>query len=234
MSAEASHSAAPKITIVRDTQDRQIAYVDTKIGYAAAVENVGPSYQRIVLGGGPVTVFADYSLDRFIFAPLILRDILPNPRRQHLFDLPKRALEADEEAFKFPDEIIDIRTAPGMQQNDNMSIELPISSDITDVGNFSNRMSTNMTPREPATPQTSTVKMRIKRPRNSWIIYRSEKSRQLHVDRPGMSAGAISTEVARLWKIEAPEVKAYYGQLAELESEEHKKLYPDYRYTPGR
>lgn len=45
MSAEASHSAAPKITIVRDIQDRQIAYVDTKIGYAAAVEKVGPSYQ---------------------------------------------------------------------------------------------------------------------------------------------------------------------------------------------
>lgn len=43
-----------------------------------------------------------------------------------------------------------------------------------------------------------------------------------------------ATEVARLWKNETPEVKAYYGQLAELEAQEHKKRYPDYRYTPGR
>lgn len=43
-----------------------------------------------------------------------------------------------------------------------------------------------------------------------------------------------ATEVARLWKNETPEVKAYYGHLAELEAQEHRKRYPDYRYTPGR
>lgn len=137
-------------------------------------------------------------------------------------------------------------------------IDLPITSETADVEYLSASMSINMTPRKPSTPQPSKVKMRIKRPRNSWIIYRSEKSRQLHTDRPGMSAGAIctlchrsyrlfseaqwgmalteglATEVARLWKDETPEVKTYYGQLAELEAQEHKKRYPDYRYTPGR
>lgn len=45
MSIEASRDAAPKITIVRDLQDRQIAYVDSNVGYAAAVERISPSYQ---------------------------------------------------------------------------------------------------------------------------------------------------------------------------------------------
>lgn len=43
----------------------------------------------------------------------------------------------------------------------------------------------------------------------------------------------LATEVARLWKNETPEVKAYYGHLAELEAQEHKQRYPDYRYNPG-
>lgn len=45
----------------------------------------------MVLQGGAVTVFADHSLGRFIFAPLFLREILPTPRRQHLFDLPSKS-----------------------------------------------------------------------------------------------------------------------------------------------
>lgn len=52
MSTESSRSAAPKITIVRDAQDRQIAYVDINTGYAAAVEKIGPSYQQVRLSNG--------------------------------------------------------------------------------------------------------------------------------------------------------------------------------------
>lgn len=45
MSTEASHNTAPKITIVRDLQNRQLAYIDTTVGLAAAVEKIGPSFQ---------------------------------------------------------------------------------------------------------------------------------------------------------------------------------------------
>lgn len=46
-----------------------------------------------------------------------------------------------------------------------------------------------LTPRK--NPAARTSKAKIPRPRNTWLVYRSEKSKQIHESRPGMSAGAI-------------------------------------------
>lgn len=64
--------------------------------------------------------------------------------------------------------------------------------------------------------------------------YRLNRPPPPHTRRGMALTERSATEVARLWKNEAPEVKAYYGQLADLEAQEHKQRYPDYRYTPGR
>lgn len=45
------------------------------------------------------------------------------------------------------------------------------------------------TPRK--SPAARMSKRKVPRPRNTWLVYRSEKSKQIHESRPGMSAGAI-------------------------------------------
>nr|AVP71783.1 MAT1-1-3 [Juglanconis oblonga]AVP71787.1 MAT1-1-3 [Juglanconis oblonga] len=123
----------------------------------------------------------------------------------------------------------------GAQQGSNMVTDPPNPAEFAfDLQHLSNVMGINISPPKPPVSQTSTVQMRIKRPRNQWIIYRSEKSKQLHQSNPNMSAGAISTEVARQWKSEPAEIKQFYADLADIEASEHKIRYPDYRYKPGR
>lgn len=58
---------------------------------------------------------------------------------------------------------------------------------------------------EQEVPPIVAVEKRIKRPRNSWIIYRSEKSKELHQSRSNMSAGAI----CELWLAFPSSYKCY-------------------------
>ncbi|KAK1768930.1 high mobility group box domain-containing protein [Phialemonium atrogriseum] len=71
---------------------------------------------------------------------------------------------------------------------------------------------------------------RIPRPRNQWIIYRQNRSRQLHEEDPTLTAGQISTIVSTMWRRESREVKDYFKNLAEEEDRQHKAKYPQYKY----
>lgn len=162
-----------------------------------------------MLGGGEVTVFADYSLNRLIFAPQFMRTVLQGTHRQHLFDLPSKSsaqcrstradcqstgktYDTDSEGFTVPGEPIDIRNVPDAQKDSGTTIDsLNLSETAVDLHRPSAAMETDISSHTPANSQNSTVKLRIKRPRNSWVIYRSEKSKFLHQTSPGMSAGAI-------------------------------------------
>ncbi|KAK4674441.1 Sporulation minus regulator 2 [Podospora pseudopauciseta] len=79
-----------------------------------------------------------------------------------------------------------------------------------------------------------TTKDHIRRPRNQFIIYRQWMSARLHEDNPGLTAGAISSIVAKAWKGETPQVKAHFKALAVEEDRKHKLAYPGYRYQARR
>ncbi|KAK3298192.1 high mobility group box-domain-containing protein [Chaetomium fimeti] len=77
-------------------------------------------------------------------------------------------------------------------------------------------------------------KLRIRRPRNQFIIYRQWMSAKIHACNPGVTAACISQIVARTWQAEKPEVKARFKALADEEDRIHKEMYPGYRYVAGR
>lgn len=90
----------------------------------------------------------------------------------------------------------------------------------------------------------------IPRPRNSWIIYRSDKTRELRDMDPSLTASDIckysekenelpaNTFIARitsrLWASELAHVKVQYQQKAQEEANDHMARYPDYRYRARR
>ncbi|KAH6641116.1 high mobility group box-domain-containing protein [Chaetomium tenue] len=77
-------------------------------------------------------------------------------------------------------------------------------------------------------------KLRIRRPRNQFIIYRQWMSAKIHACNPGVTAACISQVVAQIWQAEKPEIKAHFKILADEEDRVHKEMYPGYRYVAGR
>ncbi|KJK75532.1 hypothetical protein H634G_08896 [Metarhizium anisopliae BRIP 53293] len=74
----------------------------------------------------------------------------------------------------------------------------------------------------------------IPRPRNSWILYRQFKSRELRKDHPGITASELSTLISNLWKNESDDEKAFWQRMAQEEDRMHKEKYPGYKYTTKR
>ncbi|KUI72756.1 Sporulation minus regulator 2 [Cytospora mali] len=200
-----STATAPKVSIVRDNAGRNIVFLEASLGLEMLITQYGPRYQKYVVKGGPITIHHDVQLGMFRLSPMILKDGLNTPRYQHIADLPDCAYSSDEESSE-----------ESGSESDDEEIEVP----VVDEGASSN----SHTP--PA--------VKIPRPPNSWILYRKEKSKELRQANPAMSAGEISTEASRQWKLEEQTMKDYYQALAEEEARRHKIKYPDYRYKPGR
>ena len=68
----------------------------------------------------------------------------------------------------------------------------------------------------------------IPRPRNAFIIFRADRSKEYQ----GRTAGDISQLVAAEWKSLAADVRARYERHADEEKQRHKVLYPHYRFRP--
>ncbi|KAL2269416.1 hypothetical protein VTJ83DRAFT_1600 [Remersonia thermophila] len=81
--------------------------------------------------------------------------------------------------------------------------------------------------------QNRVSKVHIRRPRNQFIIYRQWMSRKIHATSPGLTAGAISKIVAKMWQAEKPETKYHFKYLADVEEALHREKYPGYRYVAG-
>jgi HMG (high mobility group) box len=74
------------------------------------------------------------------------------------------------------------------------------------------------------------------RPPNSWILYRSSKSREIRAQLQSASGTAtvssrdrqaeISRLVSNMWKNESQEVKDHYSALAEEKRVDHRQRYP--------
>ncbi|KAG9093304.1 hypothetical protein FS749_014641 [Ceratobasidium sp. UAMH 11750] len=73
------------------------------------------------------------------------------------------------------------------------------------------------------------------RPPNAWILYRSDKLRELAaVQPPGprKPQAEISKIISQMWSAEGPETKGHYEARAEEKKAEHAALYPDYKFAP--
>jgi len=73
------------------------------------------------------------------------------------------------------------------------------------------------------------------RPANAWILYRSDKMKDITPSLPGQPKppqADISKLIAAMWKNEKPEVKQHYEALSDMKKAEHLALYPGYRFQP--
>ena len=76
------------------------------------------------------------------------------------------------------------------------------------------------------------------RPPNAWILYRSDKLRELAERRdphaPKRLQADISKEISEMWKSEDPVVKREYERIADIKKQEHRTQYPNYKFQPVR
>ncbi|KAH7335942.1 high mobility group box domain-containing protein, partial [Rhizoctonia solani] len=73
------------------------------------------------------------------------------------------------------------------------------------------------------------------RPPNAWILYRSDKLKELATNQPPgprKPQAEISKIISQLWQSEGPETKGMYEARAEEKKAEHAALYPDYKFAP--
>ncbi|KAJ1668660.1 hypothetical protein IW140_002054 [Coemansia sp. RSA 1813] len=76
-------------------------------------------------------------------------------------------------------------------------------------------------------------KIKIKRPPNSFMIYRSERHNELVKEYRGGNK-VVSGIIAKEWHSMNPEQKKKYEDLAAKKKREHELLYPNYKFMPKR
>ncbi|KAJ1804167.1 hypothetical protein LPJ56_005682 [Coemansia sp. RSA 2599] len=76
-------------------------------------------------------------------------------------------------------------------------------------------------------------RIKIKRPPNSFMIYRSERHNELVREYRGGNK-VISGIIAKEWHSMSPEMKKKYEEMAAIKKHEHEMLYPNYKFMPKR
>ncbi|WBW72355.1 DNA-binding transcription factor Ste11 [Schizosaccharomyces osmophilus] len=79
-------------------------------------------------------------------------------------------------------------------------------------------------------PPTSSKPGSVKRPLNSFMLYR--RDRQLEI--PTSNHQSISRIIGELWRNESAQVKRYYAELSAMERQKHMLQNPEYKYTPKK
>ena len=76
---------------------------------------------------------------------------------------------------------------------------------------------------------------KIKRPANSFILYRCYASRLLKNQYPAkMLQADLSKVISEMWQNEAPQVRDEFERRAQEAKEQHAAMYPNYQYRPQR
>ncbi|RDW63858.1 hypothetical protein BP5796_10360 [Coleophoma crateriformis] len=88
--------------------------------------------------------------------------------------------------------------------------------------------------RMPYPPPQDEHGIKIPKPRNSFIIYRGDKSQGVKALFPELTETERSKIIAEFWRNETAEVKAHYKELAELEKQKILEQNPDYKCTPRK
>lgn len=79
---------------------------------------------------------------------------------------------------------------------------------------------------------TSALPQKAPRPPNPWILYRSERAKNLPRGPGGMQQSDVSKVIADAWANETADVREHYQHLAEQKKAEHALRYPKYRFRP--
>ncbi|KAJ3489998.1 hypothetical protein NLI96_g1768 [Meripilus lineatus] len=74
----------------------------------------------------------------------------------------------------------------------------------------------------------------IPRPRNCFMIFRSDFAYSLRQSHSQISQVLLSKEAGFWWNCLPPEERRLYEDQAGIELQEHREKYPDYRYKPRR
>jgi len=82
-------------------------------------------------------------------------------------------------------------------------------------------------------PQSRTA-VQPPRPPNAWILYRSDRVREMPPPLPGQhrTQADVSKAVSEQWRNESETTRAEYERRAEMKKAEHHVRYPDYRFQP--
>lgn len=75
---------------------------------------------------------------------------------------------------------------------------------------------------------------KIKRPSNSFMLYRSAYGERVKALYPQNNHQIISRICGASWKMETPDVKEKFGAYYELEKENHAKAHPTYKFSPAK
>ncbi|CAG8479787.1 1632_t:CDS:2 [Ambispora gerdemannii] len=72
------------------------------------------------------------------------------------------------------------------------------------------------------------------RPQNSWIIFRKDFEANIRLRSPGVKKKVKITanECSLKWKLQSSEVKDFFKILEKIACENHKRIYPNYKYKP--
>lgn len=81
---------------------------------------------------------------------------------------------------------------------------------------------------------TTGPKKQPPRPRNAFIIFRSQNAKIISRDIGTTSHPIVSKEAGARWKALGADGQARYKEMAEREKVEHARIYPDYKYKPNR
>ncbi|KAJ2272227.1 hypothetical protein EV176_003729 [Coemansia sp. RSA 451] len=119
---------------------------------------------------------------------------------------------------------------------DNSSDDSDSSDDESNDGNNTSALESESNNRILLTrheEETERTKIKIKRPPNSFMIYRSERHIELVKKYKGGNK-VISGIIAKEWHNMKPEEKKRYEDMAAAKKHEHEMLYPNYKFMPKR
>ena len=77
-------------------------------------------------------------------------------------------------------------------------------------------------------------KGKIKRPQNSFILYRSAYANVAKAFSEVDNHQLVSSLCGQSWAIEPPEVREHFAELARLERDNHAKAHPGYKFSPSK
>lgn len=72
------------------------------------------------------------------------------------------------------------------------------------------------------------------RPKNCWIIYRSEMHPKFKTIFSDSTIGDISKILGAMWRNEPESVRQHYSDMAKADTAKHREKHPDYKYAPRK
>merc|ERR1719457_452657 len=88
--------------------------------------------------------------------------------------------------------------------------------------------------KKPTAPRRKMKETKIKRPMNNYLIFATRRRKELHKKHPGKQTFQFSSAISKERHALTADEKEPYNREAAKMKEEHKKMYPDYKFQPKR